>query len=247
MAPWLLIDNSNTRTKLALGGPQRLLTWRGRIPTAEVTPGRLAALLEGVTFEGVLLGSVVPAVAAVLRTFFEPRGPFHQLSHASDLGICIDYPQPHQIGADRLANAVGVHARHGCPAVVIDFGTAVSFDVVSAAPAYCGGAIAPGLGAMSDYLTQRTALLPRIDLAEPQHAIGKSTAEAMRAGAVFGYRGLVRGILSRLLDEIDGRPVVVATGGDAPLIAATMPEVDRIDPDLTLDGLRRIAARNLPG
>lgn len=246
MPPWLLIDNSNTRTKFALGGPERLADWRGRLPTAEVTPERLTALLDGVEFGSVLLASVVPATAAVIREALAPHAPFHQLTHASNLGIAIDYPQPAQIGADRLANAVGVHARHGSPAVVIDFGTAVTFDVVSAEPAYCGGVIAPGLGAMSGYLAERTALLPAIDLAEPKRAIGKSTAEAMRAGAVFGYRGLVRGILARLLAEIDGRPVVVATGGDAELIAGTMPEVHRIDPDLTLDGLRRIALRNLP-
>jgi type III pantothenate kinase len=188
---------------------------------------------------------VVPATLAVLRGFLASRGPFHALTAASELGIGIDYPRPEQVGADRLANAIAVHARHGAPAVVIDFGTAVTFDVVSAAPAYCGGVIAPGLGAMSEYLTRRTALLPAVELAEPQRAIGKSTEEAMRAGAVYGYRGLVREILARLRAEIDGAAVVVATGGDAALIARGVPEIDRVDPDLTLEGLRLAALRNL--
>jgi type III pantothenate kinase len=169
----------------------------------------------------------------------------HFLGPESDLGLAIDYPEPAQIGADRLANAIGVVARHGAPAIVIDFGTAVTFDVISSEPAYLGGAIAPGLGAMSDYLARRTALLPRISLAEPEHAIGKSTEEAMQAGAVFGYRGLIRGILRRLFREIDGRPAVVATGGDAALIASEMPEVGCIDVDITLEGLRIAAMRNL--
>src|SRR5690606_11193818 len=106
------------------------------------------------------------------------------------------------------------------PAIVIDFGTAVTFDVVSAGPAYCGGVIAPGPGAMQDYLGRRTALLPQIVLAEPRSAIGKSTEEAMQAGAVLGYRGLVREIIARLRDEMGGDPVIVATGGDAALIAS---------------------------
>ena len=127
----------------------------------------------------------------------------------------IDYPLPSQIGADRLANAAGVLSRHGAPAIVIDFGTAVTFDVISDQPAYCGGVIAPGLGAMSGYLPQKTALLPVIELEEPPSAIGKSTVHAMQAGAVFGYRGLVREIIARLRSEMAGSPRIIATGGDA--------------------------------
>jgi len=179
--------------------------------------------------------------AGVLRDYFAARRiPVHEVAASSPLGIGIDYPEPASIGADRLANAVGVVARHGAPAIVIDFGTAVTFDVISAGPAYCGGVIAPGLGAMSDYLSLRTALLPEFDLAEPVSAIGKSTIEAMRSGAVFGYRGLVRGILNALGREIPGKPIIVATGGDGALIASGLPEIDAIDPDITLDGIRRI-------
>lgn len=240
---WLLVDNSNTRTKFVLGDASGLSDWRATVSTAELSPAVLAATLDGVRFDAVLVGSVVPAKLEVLRAWFSPRVPFHALSCESPLGIGIDYPQPQQIGADRLANAVGVVARHGAPAIVIDFGTAVTFDVVDAAPAYCGGVIAPGLGAMSDYLTKRTALLPQIELIEPESAIGKSTVLAMQSGAVFGYRGLVKEIIAQLRREMAGVPKIVATGGDAALIARGVPEIEAVDPDLTLDGLRHVAAR----
>jgi type III pantothenate kinase len=245
MARWLLVDNSNTRTKFALGGPRQLEPWRGRLPTAELTPASLAGLLDDLAFDAALVASVVPATAALLDRQLSPRGPRHFLSAGSRLGIAVDFDDPSQVGADRLANAIGVEAAYGSPAIVIDFGTAVTFDVIAGGPAYCGGAIAPGLGAMTGYLARRTALLPRIELAEPQRAIGRTTEEAMRSGAVFGYRGMIRGILERLRAEIEGTPVVVATGGDAPLIGASMPEIDHIDRDLTLEGLRLAARLNL--
>src|SRR5687768_7312887 len=144
---WLLIDNSNTRTKFALGDADGLLSWRGVLATSAISPEALADLLESIRYEAVLIGSVVPEKAAILERFFGGRVPVHLLDWRSPLGIGIDYPEPQQIGADRLANAVGVYERHGAPAIVIDFGTAVTFDVVSGEPAYCGGVIAPGLGA----------------------------------------------------------------------------------------------------
>jgi type III pantothenate kinase len=240
---WLLIDNSNTRTKFALGNAEGLLPWRGVLDTAAVSPAALEALLGTIAYDGILIGSVVPAKAAVLQQHFEGRKPLHFLGCGSPLGMAIDYPDPAQVGADRLANAVGVLARHGAPAIVIDFGTAVTFDVISGEPAYCGGVIAPGLGAMSGYLTRKTALLPEIELVEPSSAIGKSTVHAMQAGAVFGYRGLVREILSRIRAELPMPPRIIATGGDAALIARGLPEIDLVDPDLTLDGLRHVAGR----
>jgi len=244
---WLLIDNSNTRTKFALGDASGLQSWRATLATSDVSPESLAELLEDLPFDESLVGSVVPEKAAILRDYLATRSSPHFLSHASPLGMAIDYPQPQQIGADRLANAVGVLARHGAPAVVIDFGTAVTFDVISAAPAYCGGVIAPGLGAMSGYLTRKTALLPEVELLEPASAIGKSTIHAMQAGAVFGYRGLVKEILSRILAELPGDVRIVATGGDAPLIARGVPEIEVVDADLTLDGLRHVAAAVFAG
>jgi type III pantothenate kinase len=217
------------------------------MPTAEISELSLETILTEMDFDAVMVCSVVPAKAAIIDAFFANRRPCHMLGHRSPLGMGIDYPNPAQIGADRLANAVGVLHRHGAPAIVIDFGTAVTFDVISAAPAYCGGVIAPGLGAMSAWLPGKTALLPVIELEEPSAAIGKSTGQAMLAGAVFGYRGLVREIIARIRAELDGNPKIVATGGDAALIARGLEEIDAVDPDLTLDGLRWVAAAVFAG
>ena len=162
------------------------------------------------------------------------------------LGVGIDYPAPETIGADRLANAAAVAALYGCPAIVVDFGTAVTFDIVSARRNYIGGVIAPGLEAMTNFLYQRTALLPKLSLKEPRRAIGRSTIDAMLSGAVFGYRGLVREILARIRAEqfSRGRLYVVATGGYVRLIAAQLPEITAVCPHLTLEGLRIVANLN---
>jgi len=238
----LLIDNSNSRTKFALGDASGIVNgWRDVLKTSNVSKSTLDTLLADVSFDAVALASVVPDKADVIEGYFASRNVLiHRISDESPIGMKIDYPHPKQIGADRLANAVGAAARHGAPAIVIDFGTAVTFDVISATPAYCGGVIAPGLGAMSGYLTERTALLPEVSLEEPASAIGKSTREAMRAGAVYGYRGLVRGILNAILREMDGKPHIVATGGDAELITGMMEEIGAFDSQITLDGIRRI-------
>lgn len=127
-------------------------------------------------------------------------GPSHFLSCDSRLGVGIDYPSPRQIGADRLANAAGAVAYYGYPCIVVDFGTAVTFDVIGPERTYLGGAIAPGLASMGDYLARNTALLPAIEPHEPKHAIGTSTVEAMHSGAVYGYRGMVKEILAKLED-----------------------------------------------
>ena len=246
MTTWLLIDNSNTRTKFALASPESILAWRGILPTAKISPASLDGLLGSLAFDAAVLCSVVPVKAEILRNYLHARGPLHEVSCRSDIGLGIDYPEPERIGADRLANAAGVVAEYGSPAVVIDFGTAVTFDVISDAPSYCGGVIAPGLGAMNEYLTHRTALLPPIQLDEPPSAIGKSTLHAMQAGAVLGYRGLVKEILAGIISEMSGNPIIVATGGDAGLIARGVPEIGRVDPQLTLEGIRQIALRNLP-
>jgi len=241
--PWLLIDNSNTRTKFALADADQLLPWRGVLPTSDISSETLRHLLEDVGFDAVIICSVVPVKAAVLSAWFAGKVPIHFLTAASPLGMGIDYPTPAQIGADRLANAAGLLTRHKVPAIIIDFGTAVTFDVVSAEPAYCGGVIAPGLGAMSGYLTRKTALLPEVELVEPVSAIGKSTVHAMQVGAVIGYRGLVKEIIARICEELPGTPEIIATGGDAALIAQGVSEIDTVDPDITLDGLRQVAAR----
>ena len=158
--------------------------------------------------------------------------------------IKIDYPKPEQIGADRLANTVAAVAEFGGPAIVIDFGTAVTFDVASIAGDYLGGAIAPGTASLRDYLHRSTALLPEIQLTEPHSAIGKSTEEAMQIGAVIGYRGLIREILSSIKTELGGDPQIIATGGDSVLISAGMPEITHLCPDLTLRGILRVGQSN---
>jgi type III pantothenate kinase len=162
------------------------------------------------------------------------------------LGVGVDYPAPSTIGADRLANAAAVAELYGSPAVVVDFGTAVTFDIVSADRCYIGGVIAPGLEAMTNFLYQRTALLPKLSLKEPQSAVGKSTEAAMMAGAVYGYRGLVREILHRIKAErfARRRVKIVATGGYSRLIARQLAEIDAVHPNLTLEGLRIIAGLN---
>jgi type III pantothenate kinase len=242
---YLLIDNSNTRTKLCLADGEKLLDWQQWLPTSEISITRLQEITKGLHYDAVLICSVVPEKAAILRDFFSAAHPLHQVTCESKMPLSIDYPLPKQIGADRLANAAGVVQRYSAPAIVIDFGTAVTFDVISAAPAYCGGVIAPGMGAMNDYLHRKTALLPLIELAEPAQAIGKSTNEAMLAGAIYGYRGLVKEIIKKLLEEIGTPTTIIATGGDAALIAQGVSQIDHVDPTLTMEGLRVLAVQNL--
>jgi type III pantothenate kinase len=163
------------------------------------------------------------------------------------MGIGIRYPKPASIGPDRLANAVALAHMHGAPGIVIDFGTAVTFDILSADQFYIGGVIAPGLRLMTDYLHERTALLPRVDLREPTTAIGQSTEGAILAGAAIGYRGMVKGILEALKKELGGQKVsIVATGGDSEWIISGMGEDIITDPDLTLHGLRLVGNLRAP-
>lgn len=240
----LVIDNSNSFTKFAVAHQERLSRVR-RVPTPAITEDTFREALESLAYERAILASVVPEKAILIYRALD-GAPFVDVSPSLDLGIAIDYPKPTSIGADRLANAAACAAYHRTPAIVVDFGTAVTFDVLSAQPAYIGGVIAPGLEAMTHYLHSRTALLPRITLAEPTSAIGKSTTEAMLAGAVHGYRGLIREILDQIRREAfpDQQPLVIATGGDAKLIAGSLPLFDLIEPNLTLHGLRAIGARN---
>jgi len=243
-ADFLLIDNSNSFTKVALSSGKKIGTPR-KLRTSEITPASLKNALVGWRWQCAVLSSVVPAKGEVIADFLSPTRVL-RVSSKLKLGVGIDYPQPKTIGADRLANAAAAFALFGPPIVVVDFGTAVSFDVVSPGGNYVGGVIAPGLEAMTDYLHQRTALLPRISLLEPPSAIGKSTKDAMLAGAVHGYRGLVRQILLEIGKElkITSRLPVVATGGYADLIAAGLPEIRKVHPELTLEGLRIIGTLN---
>ncbi|MHA3770525.1 type III pantothenate kinase [Verrucomicrobiota bacterium sgz303538] len=241
---FLLIDNSNSFTKLALASRSELLGAPKRLSTRELTADALKQALKGWEWQRVVLSSVVPAKGELIADALAPV-PIVNVGPKAKLGVGIDYPKPQTIGADRLANAAAAAALFSGPVVVVDFGTAVSFDVISKELAYVGGVIAPGLEAMTDYLHQRTALLPKISLLEPPSAIGKSTKHAMLSGAVYGYRGLVRNILAEIAKELGVKKLkVVATGGYAELIAAGMPEISEVKPELTLEGLRLIACLN---
>lgn len=242
---YLLVDISNSYVKLAFASRERVGK-ATRHPTNQLTLATVRGLLRGRAVGTIVVSSVVPkknkviaGAAGSTRTLF--------LSPKLDLGVGIDYPAPRSIGADRLANAAAVARLYGYPAIVVDFGTAVTFDVVSGAGDYVGGVIAPGLEAMTNFLYQRTALLPKLTLREPARAMGKTTRGAMMSGAVLGYRGLVHEILERLIGENFPRqkPRLIATGGYARLIARKLPEIEAVHPNLTLEGLRIVANRNL--
>lgn len=217
-----------------------------QVPTSEVSTSVVVELLRRRPVNKVVVSSVVPTKNSAISKAARNKAQVLWLNWKLKLGVTIDYPKPQSIGADRLANAAAVADLYGCPAIVVDFGTAVTFDVVSERGSYIGGVIAPGLEAMTDFLYQRTALLPRLSLKEPCRAVGKSTGEAMRSGAIFGYRGLVREILARIKAEQFSRKkvLVVATGGYARLIASQLPEVAAIHPHLTLEGLRIVGNLN---
>jgi type III pantothenate kinase len=193
-----------------------------------------------------VVSSVVPAKNSAISKAAHNKAQVLWLDWKLKLGVAIDYPKPQSIGADRLANAAAVAELYRWPVIVVDFGTAATFDVVSGERSYIGGVIAPGLEAMTNFLYQRTVLLPRLSLKEPHRAVGKSTVEAMRSGAIFGYRGLVREILARIkVEQFSRRRVVtVATGGYARLIASQLPEIAVIHPHLTLEGLRIVGNLN---
>jgi len=243
---YLLIDNSNTRTKFVLADEQGLLGDVTRVETRSLSEDLLSTVTAGMAPNAILLCSVVPEKAALMKSFFTenlPDAQFHQLKDDSPHGIEIDYPNPRQIGADRLVNAIGVDHLYGTPAIVIDFGTAVTFDVIASGGVYQGGVIAPGLGAMTDYLANKTALLPQIELSEPETAIGKSTEQAMHAGAVYGYRGLVKEIIAQIQSDMKCKAMIITTGGDGKLIADGLDEVDHFCRNLTLEGIRIAAQR----
>lgn len=242
---YLLIDVSNSYTKLAFS-TRRKVARASRIPTKQLTRAAVESLLSRRIVRAVIVSSVVPAANAAIRRAADSI-PSLFISARCNLGVGVDYPSPETIGADRLANAAAVAELYGKPAIVVDFGTAVTFDVVSASGSYVGGVIAPGLESMTSFLYQRTALLPKLTLREPQSAIGRSTRGAMMSGAIYGYRGLVREIIERIRAESFHRKKVrvVATGGYAQLIARQLPEIEEVHPGLTLEGLRLIGNLNV--
>lgn len=246
----LLFDIGNTNTHVGMANDQRVLR-QTDIPTNAFLTGQAAKPLRQfvgkVKPSAVSLCSVVPRATPKIKAFVQSLWKLRalELTPKTLRGVGIDYPKPNTIGPDRLANAVAARHHFGAPAVVVDFGTAVTFDVVDREGNYAGGIIAPGLAAMTDYLHERTALLPRIKIRDVKSPVGKSTKHAMLVGAVSGYRGLVRELIVELRRELKAKRLpVIATGGYAALIAKKLPEISAIEPNLTLEGLRLVAAEH---
>ncbi len=248
----LLLDIGNTHCHAGIASPGRLLS-HSDIPTATLLSGDaradIARLIGEHRLDGAVLCSVVPAATTQASSLLQIEFGLTPLilTHQTVRGVGLDYPHPETIGPDRLANAIAARHLHNPPTVVVDFGTAVTFDIVDRAGRYVGGIIAPGLSAMTDYLHEKTALLPRIRIRDIKSAIGRSTEEAMLIGAVHGYRGLVRELIHTLRRELGARRLpVVATGGYAALMARGIKEITSVRPNLTLEGLRLLWREHHP-
>ncbi|MBN1557381.1 MAG: type III pantothenate kinase [Lentisphaerae bacterium] len=242
----LLVDVGNTSTTLGLARGNRIFGVRrlpGRCRDAAGIRAAVRRTAGRRALAGAVLASVVPEVVPLWTAALHRAAGAAPLvvSHRLKLDVAIDYPKPGTIGPDRLANACGAATRYGAPVIVADFGTALTFDVVNARGAYTGGVIAPGLPLMTDYLAEKTALLPRIRLRGPFESVGKSTVRAMRLGAKIGYRGMVREITAFLERGLeDGPAALCATGGYARWALEDVDRPFRFDPNLTLWGLSRI-------
>jgi type III pantothenate kinase len=245
----LLLDIGNTHTHLGWADASGVRRTRD-VDTAEVLQGQLARSLKvwiGTRIpDHVALCSVVPAAIQPTRTALRKAIGREAVVLAPDTLprdlLTLRYPRPETIGTDRIANAIAVRHLFGCPAIAIDFGTATTFDVVDARGRFIGGVIAPGISALADYLHEKTAQLPRIQLLEPRAAIGRSTIEAMQVGTMVGYRGLIREVLQGIREQLgDDGVKVVATGGYARPVTRHLPEIKQVYPHLTLEGLRRFA------
>jgi type III pantothenate kinase len=252
----LAIDVGNTHITVgAYRGKTLLHTWRintNRHYTSDelsvqfLNVFRTEDLDPGV-FSGVCIASVVPSLDEPLVTM--SRHTLKQtplmVGPRTNLGIKNLYKNPEEVGADRLVNAVAVHALYRKATIVVDFGTATTFDCVSAKGDYLGGAICPGMELAGEWLATHTAKLPRVTFqSAPARAIGKTTKESLQSGLFWGYISLVGGLLSRIRKEMGGKPVIVATGGLSPLLGPHLKPVPIVLPNLTLDGLRLIWERN---
>jgi type III pantothenate kinase len=244
----LLIDIGNTSASVGYSKHGKIVD-TGRCPSRFQDANELEPLLTQHSVSKVVLASVVPTLDAQWIRALEKLGlPYPlQVNHRLELGVKIDYPQPDSIGADRLANAAAAAFQAGTPSVVCDFGTALTFDVLHASRGYIGGIICPGLPLMFDYLSEKTALLPRVKPSKTEAVVGRNTPEAMQIGARLGYRGMVREILTALQTELDAPHLpVLCTGGYAKWIFEEWDFPVSIDPLLTLRGLARIAELNHP-
>lgn len=251
----LVIDAGNTNIVFAVHDDKQ---WRGtwRLATSsQRTSDEYGVWLEALlTRAGIkpldvhraVIGTVVPAALYHLRRLCRDWFDVEPLvaGAALDWGFPIKIDNPDEVGADRLLNALAAHHQYGGPLVVVDFGTATTFDVVDGQGAYLGGVIAPGINLSIEALHQAAARLPRIGIGRPQSVIGRSTIPAMRSGIYWGYVGLIEGLLVRIEAEF-GKPLkAIGTGGLAPLFAEGTTKLTTIDPDLTLDGLRLLSYRN---
>ena len=251
----LTIDIGNTNITLGIyegqeAGPRwRLATVHHRMPDEYGL--QFLGLLEhaGIrreALEGVCLASVVPPLTGRITEACRRYLGLEPLVVSAGVrtGVRIRYEDPRAVGADRIVDAAAVQTLYGGPACVVDFGTATTFDAISAEGDYLGGAIAPGIGIASEALFMRAAKLPRVELRRPPHAIGRNTVHAMQSGLLFGYVGLVEGIVARFRRELGPKMKVIATGGLAEIIAQETDIIDIINPWLTLDGLALIWALN---
>jgi type III pantothenate kinase len=253
----LVIDAGNTNIVFAVhDGAEWRGTWRlatSSQRTSDEYGVWLEALLQrsniaAMQIEGAVIGTVVPAALYHLRRLCRDWFDVEPIvaRAALDWGFPIRVDNPEEVGADRLLNALAAHNHYRGPLVVVDFGTATTFDVVDRDGSYLGGAIAPGINLSIEALHQAAARLPRIGIGRPQSVIGTSTIPAMRSGIYWGYVGLIEGLLARIENEFGEKLKAIATGGLAPLFAEGTSLLTTIDPDLTLDGLRLLSLRNKP-
>jgi len=256
----LAIDVGNTNTVLGVFEGARLLqSWRLQT-LRERTADELGLLVNGLfahhhldkqKVTSLILGSVVPPLTTTTRGMAERYFGLKALvvEPGVNTGMPILYDNPSEVGADRIVNAVAAYERFGRtapprPLVVVDFGTATTFDAISAQGEYLGGAICPGVQISADALFQRAARLPRIDVKKPSRIVGRTTVAAMESGLFWGYVGMVEGLVRRMGDELGGNALCVATGGLADVIAPETTLIHHVDPDLTLNGLRIVWERN---
>ena len=238
----LLIDNSNTRTKMMFSVDGVLQEQVLVMPTADVNQQTLMSLSERYHFDRVVVSSVVPAVADQICRAFADRVTL--LDVYNQLNFDYEYRGRATLGADRIANVAAVVQKGYVPCIAIDLGTAVTFDVVVPGrerPIFIGGSIAPGLAGMTRYLSLNTAQLPSVELCGELKAIGRDTVEAIQSGCLLGFCGMVKEILKSIVEELGQRPKIIATGGDAELIAKYLHEIEEVDPLLTFKGLNVVA------
>ncbi|MBI3636173.1 MAG: type III pantothenate kinase [Candidatus Rokubacteria bacterium] len=247
----LVVEVGNTNTKIGIFDGGRLkVSWRltsRREQTADEYGLFIQTLLQtrGIAagdIREIAMSNVVPSVQQTLETMCEQYfgiAPF-SLEPGTNTGMPLLVDQPREVGPDRLADAVAARELYGAPAIVVNFGTATTFDCVSRQGEFLGGAIAPGIVTATDALLNRAARLYRVELVRPKEAIGRNTITNIQSGVVFGYAGLVDGIVDRMRAEMDGEPQVVATGGQASLIAGVARSIQHVNADLALEGVRLI-------